>query len=92
MDTGNHTAGWQQPPFGEGLDAVAVDLITAVVQQVFADLDPLELAATAAPDLSAEERAKVAELIDSAVVELDIDFSGEDDHHDHDHHDHDHDH
>lgn len=80
MGTENGTGGWEQPRFEDGLDAVAVDLITAVAQQVFADLDPVKLVAEAAPDLSEEDRATVAALIDSAVVELDIDFSREHEH------------
>ncbi len=70
---------WEQPGFEDGLDAIAVDLITAHIQQIFADLDPLQLVEAAGLDLSAEDRRTVAHLIDNATVELEIDFSGEGD-------------
>lgn len=68
---------WEQPGFENGLDAVAVDLITAHIQQIFADLDPLQLVEAAGLDLSAEDKATVAHLIDHATVEMEIDFSEE---------------
>lgn len=69
---------WEQPSFEDGLDAVAVNLITGFVQEIFADLDPLQLVEAGAPDLSPEDKRTVAELIDGAVVELEVDFSGHD--------------
>lgn len=68
--------GWEQPEFEDPLEAAAVDLITAFVQDAFQALDPLELVRTRAPELSAEDQAAVAHLIDEAVVELEVDFSG----------------
>jgi hypothetical protein len=76
----NDDNAWEQPGFEDGLDAVAVDLITALVQQVFADLDPLQLVEAAGLNLSAEDKAAVAHMIDHATVELDIDFGDEADH------------
>lgn len=66
--------GWEQPPFGAGLDEIAVDLITTVLQQVFADLDPVELVAASGVDLADEDRQTVADMIDSAIVEIEIGF------------------
>ncbi|MBI5027950.1 MAG: hypothetical protein HZB48_03895, partial [Actinobacteria bacterium] len=37
------TTDWEQPEFEDTLEATAVELITAVVQQVFTDLDPVAL-------------------------------------------------
>lgn len=71
---------WEQPEFEDTLEATAVELITAVVQQVFSDLDPVALVEAEASHLTPEERAAVAALIDNAVVELEVDFTG----HDHD--------
>lgn len=59
---------------GNGLDAIAVDLITQLVQQVFADLDPVRLVENANLNLTEADRLHVAHLIDHAVVELEIDF------------------
>lgn len=69
---------WEQPSFEDGLDAVAVNLITAFVQEIFADLDPIKLVEAGAPELSPEDQRTVADLIDGAVVELEVDFSGHD--------------
>ncbi len=66
--------GWEQPPFGEGLDAIAVDLITTLMQEVFAELDPVQLVANSGLDLSEEDRARVAEMIDRAIVEIEVGF------------------
>ena len=66
--------GWEQPDFQSSLEAIAVDLITARAQQVFRELDSLGLVSAAHPELSPEERTRVAGLIDSAVVELVVDF------------------
>ncbi|MCC6496356.1 MAG: hypothetical protein IT193_08865 [Propionibacteriaceae bacterium] len=76
----DETEVWEQPGFENGLDAVAVDLITAHIQQIFADLDPLQLVEADGLDLSPEDKKAVADLIDHATVELEIDFSGEGDH------------
>lgn len=65
---------WQQPPFGRGLDAIAVDLITELVQQVFADLDPVQLVEASGRPLNEADKRTVAHLIDHAVVELEVDF------------------
>ncbi|HEY3546126.1 MAG TPA: hypothetical protein VGK17_08535 [Propionicimonas sp.] len=75
---------WEQPGFGTNLDAIAVELISAEVQRIFAELDPGKLVEDAGLDLTPEDKATVAHLIDSAVVEMEIDFSGEVEH-DHDH-------
>lgn len=74
--TDDTDAGWQQPDFQNTLEAAAVDLITGLVQEVFLELDPLELVRTRASHLSAEDQQAVAHLIDEAVVELEVDFSG----------------
>lgn len=74
------TTDWEQPEFEDTLEAAAVELITSVVQQVFTELDPVALVEAQAAHLSPEERAAVAALIDNAVVELEVDFTG----HDHD--------
>jgi hypothetical protein len=74
------TTEWEQPGFGDNLDAIAVQLISAEVQRIFAELDPLKLVEDAGLDLTAEDKATVAHLIDCAVVEMEIDFSGEDEH------------
>ena len=66
--------GWEQPPFEEGLDAIAVDLITTLMQEVFAELDPVQLVANSGLDLSEEDRARVAEMIDRAIVEIEVGF------------------
>lgn len=66
--------GWEQPPFGEGLDAIAVDLITGLMQRVFAELDPGELVAESGLDLSEEDRRVVAAMIDTAIVEIEVGF------------------
>ena len=66
------------------LDAIAVELISAEVQRIFAELDPVKLVEDAGLDLTPEDKATVAHLIDTAVVEMEIDFSGEVEH-DHDH-------
>ena len=71
---------WEQPGFVNNLDAVAVQLISAHVQRIFAELDPLQLVEDSTLDLTAEDKATVAHLIDCAVVEMEIDFSGEDEH------------
>ena len=81
---------WEQPGFGDNLDATAVQLISAHVQRIFTELDPLQLVRDAELDLTEEEKATVAHLIDCAVVEMEIDFSREDE--DEDDHDHDHEH
>jgi len=78
------TMEWEQPGFGENLDAIAVELISAEVQRIFSELDPVRLVEEAGLDLTAEDKATVAHLIDTAVVEMEIDFSGEVEH-DHDH-------
>jgi len=78
------STGWEQPGFGTTLDAVAVQLISAHVQAIFAALDPVQLVEEAGLELSDEDKATVAHLIDCAVVEMEIDFSLEDEH-DHDH-------
>ncbi len=75
---------WEQPGFGNNLDAIAVELISAEVQRIFAELDPVKLVEDAGLDLTPEDKATVAHLIDTAVVEMEIDFSGEVEH-DHDH-------
>ncbi|MCB0912238.1 MAG: hypothetical protein KDB60_11545 [Propionibacteriaceae bacterium] len=67
---------WEQPGFENTLEAAAVDLITGFVQDAFVALDPLELVRTRASHLSAADQAAVAHLIDEAVVELEVDFSG----------------
>ena len=77
--------GWEQPGFGTNLDAVAVQLISAKVQAIFAALDPLQLVEDAGLELSDEDKATVAHLIDCAVVEMEIEFSLEDEHDTHDH-------
>lgn len=66
---------WEQPAFQNGLDAIAVDLITAEVRKAFAALDPVALVATEAAHLDQESRRIVAELIDTAVVEIDVAFT-----------------
>jgi hypothetical protein len=71
---------WEQPGFEDGLDAVAVDLITGHIQQIFADLDPLQLVEAAGLQLSPEDKATVAHLIDNATVEIEIDFADETEH------------
>lgn len=76
--------GRQQPGFGTDLEAVAVQLISAQVQAIFAALDPLQLVEESGLELSDEDKATVAHLIDCAAVEMEIDFSLEDEH-DHDH-------
>ena len=78
------TPGWEQPGFENNLDAIAVELISAHVQAIFAALDPLQLVEDAGLDLSDEDKATVAHLVDCAVVEMEIDFSSEDEH-DHEH-------
>jgi len=78
------TMEWEQPGFRENLDAIAVELISAEVQRIFSELDPVRLVEEAGLDLTAEDKATVAHLIDTAVVEMEIDFSGEVEH-DHDH-------
>jgi len=78
------TMEWEQPGFGENLDAIAVELISAEVQRIFSELDPVRLVEEAGLDLTAEDKATVAHLIDTAGVEMEIDFSGEVEH-DHDH-------
>ncbi|HEY3337271.1 MAG TPA: hypothetical protein VGK18_02105 [Propionicimonas sp.] len=75
---------WEQPGFASKLDALAVELISAEVQRIFAELDPLKLVEDAGLDLTAEDKATVAHLIDAAVVEMEIDVSGEAEH-DHEH-------
>jgi hypothetical protein len=60
-----------------------VELISAEVQRIFAELDPLKLVEDAALDLTDEDKATVAHLIDCAVVEMEIDFSGEVEHEHH---------
>ena len=74
------TMEWEQPGFGENLDAIAVELISAEVQRIFSELDPVRLVEEAGLDLTAEDKATVAHLIDTAVVEMEIDFSGEVEH------------
>jgi len=77
---------WEQPGFGNNLDAIAVELISAEVQRIFGELDPVKLVEEAGLDLTAEDKATVAHLIDTAVVEMEIDFSGEVEHeHEHEH-------
>ncbi len=76
----DESTGWEQPGFGNDLDAIAVELISAQIQQIFAELDPLKLVEDAGLDLTDEDKATVAHLIDSAVVEMEIDFSREGDH------------
>lgn len=76
----DETGTWEQPGFGNDLDAVAIDLITAHIQQVFADLDPLALVNAAGVDLSTNDKATVAHMIDNATVEIEIDFSESGDH------------
>ena len=73
MDAGERPT-WQQPGFEDGLEAVAVELITAAVQDVFVALDPAALVAAARPGLSGDDQRVVAALIDNAVVELVVDF------------------
>ena len=89
----DETTGWEQPGFAHNLEAAAVELISAHVQAIFAALDPRQLVEDAGLDLSDEDKTTVAHLIDCAVVEMEIDFSREDEHnHGHDHeHDHGHD-
>lgn len=65
---------WEQPGFENTLEAAAVDLITAVVQETFLGLDPLELVRTRAAHLSDADQRIVADLIDNAVVEVEVDF------------------
>jgi hypothetical protein len=80
------TTEWEQPGFRENLDAIAVELISAEVQRIFGELDPVKLVEEAGLDLTAEDKATVAHLIDTAVVEMEIDFSGEVEHdHEHEH-------
>ena len=80
------TTEWEQPGFRENLDAIAVELISAEVQRIFSELDPVRLVEEAGLDLTAEDKATVAHLIDTAVVEMEIDFSGEVEHdHEHEH-------
>jgi len=80
------TTEWEQPGFRENLDAIAVELISAEVQRIFGELDPAKLVEEAGLDLTAEDKATVAHLIDTAVVEMEIDFSGEVEHdHEHEH-------
>lgn len=66
--------GWEQPPFGEGLDAIAVDLITGLMQRVFAELDPGDLVAESGLDLSEEDQKVVASMIDTAIIEIEVGF------------------
>ncbi len=66
--------GWEQPPYGEGLDAIAVDLITTLMQQVFAELDPAQLVADSGLDLSEEDGRTVAQMIDTAIIEIEVGF------------------
>jgi len=72
--------GWEQPGFPHGLDAIAVELISAEVQRIFTELDPRQLVEAAGLELSDEDKVTVAHLIDCAVVEMEIDFSREDEH------------
>jgi hypothetical protein len=82
----DNTTEWEQPGFRENLDAIAVELISAEVQRIFSELDPLKLVEDAGLELTAEDKATVAHLIDTAVVEMEIDFSGEAEHdHEHEH-------
>jgi hypothetical protein len=67
---------WEQPLFDGGLERVAVDLITGVVQRMFAELDPLALVESAEA-IGAQDKRTVADLIDRAVVELDVSFLNE---------------
>ena len=76
----DHTTGWEQPGFARSLDAVAVELISTHIQAVFAALDPLQLVKDARLELSDEDKATVAHLIDCAVVEMEIDFTLEGEH------------
>ena len=78
-------SGGEQPAFESTLEATAVDLITTVVQETFTALDPIELVRTHAAHLSAEDQVAVADLIDNAVVEIEVGFSGHTDEHQHDH-------
>lgn len=78
--TDSTDAGRQQPDREDPLEATAIDLISQVVQEAFLELDPLELVRRRAPQLSADDQAVVAHLIDEAAVELEVDFSG----HEHD--------
>lgn len=66
--------GWEQPPYGEGLDAIAVDLITTLMQQVFAKLDPAQLVADSGLDLSEADSRTVTEMIDTAIIEIEVGF------------------
>jgi hypothetical protein len=65
---------WEQPEQGDDLETVAVNLITSFVQEMFADLDPAQLVEAGAPDLSEDDRHRVADLIDGALVELEVEF------------------
>ena len=76
----DETGEWEQPGFEHNLDAIAVELISAHVQSIFAALDPAKLVENAGLDLSDEDKATVAHLIDCAVVEMEIDFSRESEH------------
>lgn len=76
----DETNQWEQPGFENGLDAVAVDLITTHIQQIFADLDPRALVEAGGLDLTAEDKETVARMIDHATVELEIDFSEAENH------------
>ena len=80
----DETGEWEQPGFEHNLDAIAVTLISDHVQAIFVALDPAQLVEDAGLDLPDEDKATVARLIDCAVVEMEIDFSLEDEH-DHDH-------
>ena len=74
------TSKWEQPGFVNNLDAIALELISAHVQAIFVALDPRQLVEDAGLGLSDEDKATVAHLIDCAVVEMEIDFSREDEH------------
>ncbi len=73
-----------QPDARDALEATAVELISELVQEAFLSLDPLPFVRARATQLSAVDQQTVADLIDSAVVEIEVGFD-DDDHHDHDH-------
>jgi hypothetical protein len=77
----DNDSGRQQPgPDGNDLEAIAVDLISAHVERIFTELDATQLVEDAGLEVSEAQKAAIAHLIDTAAVEMEIDFSAEDDH------------
>lgn len=53
----------------------AVDLITELVQVVFQQLDEKQLVAEAEISFNQDERNRIAEYINKATVQLEVDFN-----------------